>query len=154
MSSISLNMQNRIVTILKGITKQAGYNNDIQKVTKRFIDMGSESQFPIACVLRGGWRGEFEDESHQLKRRFASFAIIIYAQSDSDDTDEGKLTGILDDLETDVCNILELNTDQLLIDTTGQKLLITSGESIMDQGQNNGALVIGVAIEYTHDTNL
>lgn len=154
-SSINITVQNKVIDLLKTITTGNGFNNTVQLVTKRYMDVDKIGSYPSVVVQRGQWSRSWADASKALFKTTARLAVIGYVNGNTDTTDSGKLTDLLDSLSQDVENCIADNTNEILsVDDGAKSLLVTTGYPLLDDVDNFGAFILSLEVEFYHDANV
>ena len=157
MPNISINrkLHDKLIDLLSTITITNGYNNTVQKVTKRFIDLRKCASFPIIMVERGTWSRTWDDESRQLYKTTATFGILGYVKTDSDTDDIGLLTEAKDAFEQDIEDCLLNSVNSLIaVDDGVQTVLTANGDPLLDDEERMGTIFFTLVIEYIHEANV
>ena len=142
------------VSILRGISKGAGYNCDVGNVYKSFIDR-AKAKINDLAILAGQEIPEWADSSETEHKTITYFEVVGYVGSDSDPNGEGKLTDAFDSLSEDVQNALRtsVGTDgwnELESKTAIKDLLVKDILPVLDYESNAGVFSLVFVVTRYH----
>jgi hypothetical protein len=152
MASFGLTIQNKLVEILQLVTVANGYHNNVQLVSKKFLDIKKVTSFPVITVMRGAETKKWDDEGEELYRVIATFGIIGMLHVETDNNDEGKLNDAADELLEDIQEVLLKNQSSLFANTEAESFQIMETEPVLVERENQGYVTVVVSIEYFHDS--
>ncbi len=141
-------IHDKLIDILKTITVDNGYHNDIASVTKRLKDIETVQSFPALSLIGGEETFERRSEEENLYEVTSSFWVIGYVKTDHDAADTGSLSSAGDDLIDDVIDAIANNIVGLFNSTAAKSLRLVSDESVLDFQNNWGYVSVSFEVTY------
>lgn len=154
MASVTKQLQDAIATQLRLITTANSYHNTVRLVTKKYLTPDKMNSVPVIIVMRGMCHTEVVSEDGALKKSRRSFGIIGFTKWDADNSDEGKGSDAIDELEEDIVEALYAGEDTILAIEGAKSMEIVPLEAILIEEKLYGWAQVGVIIEHYHEGNV
>lgn len=151
MASRRLTIQNRLVTILQGITTGNGYHNNVVAVGKRFKDIQKVNSHPELFVLSGGQDHHTVDEARSIYEVVATFVVVGTLAVDEELDTSANMNDASDELIEDIVEVLL--TDATLYANTKAKWIEVTSSQPPEFGTTKGYVAVFLEVGYHHGTD-